>query len=299
MLADATQVTQSETGGGEGQTDLLFQESAGASLQTSTNTHVRHVVNTVEVETPKIIEEAERGKRSVIREKINQVAEHIKNPQIQSPNKVVEMPVAVQRQTFMVFPQIQVVEKTVEGPQLQIVEQIVETPETQTIQGDRTSESLGTAPVCQVTQAEIGGAIEIGAPIPAESASTIFVTAPVAETSPAAVLSVQPVSAAEYVARARAITNAHAAPVVECVIPAPTVTNGASPVTYVAPEASFQLPQEIVYEQPASVDEANGSQPVEHVHPPAPLTCAAPAVTHATRLPPATTSAVASRREAR
>ena len=41
-----------------------------------------------------------------------------------------------------------------------------------------------------------------------------------------------------------------------------------------------------MYEQPASVYEANGSQPVEYVQPPALLTCAAPAVTHATRLTP-------------
>ena len=72
---------------------------------------------------------------------------------------------------------------------------------------------------------------------------------------------------------------AHAAPVVE-------FTNGASPVTYAAQEASFQHPQEIVYEQPALMYEANGSQPVEYAHLPAPLTCAAPAVTHATRLTP-------------
>ena len=129
--------------------------------------------------------------------KINQVVEHIKNPQIpctnkvvdlmkdvlvvmqqqmpvqktaetsqlQFPNKVDEMPVAVQRQIPMVqtvqktmeipqlqcidkvvddrvvqIPQRQVVETTVGGPQLQIVEQIVETPETQTIQGARASE---------------------------------------------------------------------------------------------------------------------------------------------------------------
>ena len=38
------------------------------------NTHVQHVVNTVEVETPKIVKEAVRGKKSVIREKINQFA---------------------------------------------------------------------------------------------------------------------------------------------------------------------------------------------------------------------------------
>ena len=54
--------------------------------QQAANTHVQHVVNTVEVETPKIIKEAVRGQKSVIRETINQFAEHIKNPQIQFSN---------------------------------------------------------------------------------------------------------------------------------------------------------------------------------------------------------------------
>ena len=62
-----------------------------------------------------------------------------------------------------------------EGPELLIVDQIVEAPETQTIQRARTSEMSGTAFVCQVSQAEIGKVIEIGASIPAESASPIFV----------------------------------------------------------------------------------------------------------------------------
>ena len=65
--------------------------------QQGVNTQVRHVVSTVEVETPKIVKEAVRGKK-VIREKINQFPEHIKNPQIQFSNKVDEMPVVVQRQ---------------------------------------------------------------------------------------------------------------------------------------------------------------------------------------------------------
>ena len=318
----------------------------------------KHVVNTVEVETPKIIKEAVRGKKSVIREKLNQVMEHIKNPQIpytnkvvdlmkdvlvvmqqqmpvqktaetsqlQFPNKVDEMPVAVQRQipwsrlfrrpwrfhscsvltrwlmTLLCRFHREAVEKTVGGPQLQIVEQIVETPETQTIQGARTSERSGTAPVCQVTQAEIAEVIEIGASIPAESASPIFVTAPVLENYPVVVGSVQTAHVAEYMGPAHTVTCAHAAPVVECATAAPAIVNaapmvtyGASPVTYATRQASFQLPQEIVYEKLAPVYEASGSRPVEYVQPLAPLTCAAPAVTHATRPLPVTTMAVAHR----
>ena len=125
------------------------------------------------------------------------------------------------------------------GPQLQIVEQIVETPETQTIQGARTSERSGTAPVCQVTQVETGEVIEIGASIPAESASPIFVTAPVVENSPVVVGSVQPALVAEYMGFAPKVTCAHTAPVVEDATVAPAIVNaapmvrcGVSPVTH-------------------------------------------------------------------
>ena len=60
------------------------------------------------------------------------------------------------------------IEKTIGIPQLEIVEQIVETPETQTIQGARTSEKSGTAPVRHATQTEIVEVVEIEASIPEE-----------------------------------------------------------------------------------------------------------------------------------
>ena len=78
-------------------------------------------------------------------------------------------------------PCVQVLEKTAEIPQLQTVEIMGETPQTQIIQSARTSESSVTTPSCQMTQAEIGEVIEIGASIPAESESSVFVTAPVLE----------------------------------------------------------------------------------------------------------------------
>merc|ERR1712135_264711 len=115
-------------------------------------------------------------------------------------DKVVDVPVV----QVMQVPQVQVVEKTVEIPQLQIVEKIVEIPEIQTVQGTQTSESLGTAPVRQVAQAEIVEVVEIGAPLPAESAPPMFVTAPVLEAPPAPVV--------EYVAPAPAVTYAPVAP---------------------------------------------------------------------------------------
>ena len=103
-----------------------------------TNPQVQHVVNAVEAEMSKIIKETVQRKRPVINEKINQVTKHAE------------------------VSQVQVVEKTVGIPQLQTVEQIVETPETKTIQGARTSERSGTAPVRQVSQAGVGEAHPTG-----------------------------------------------------------------------------------------------------------------------------------------
>ena len=55
------------------------------------NTHVQHVVNTVEVERPKLAKET-------VQEKINQVTKHTKIPQVQFLNKVDDMLVDVQQQ---------------------------------------------------------------------------------------------------------------------------------------------------------------------------------------------------------
>merc|ERR1711945_20320 len=119
---------------------------------------------------------------------VQTVQKTIEIPQLQYVDKVVDVPVV----QVVQVPQVQVVEKTVEIPQLQIVEKIVEIPEIQTVQGTQTSESLGTAPVRQVAQAEIVEVVEIGAPLPAESAPPMFVTAPVLEAPPAVVEYVQP-----------------------------------------------------------------------------------------------------------
>ena len=103
------------------------------------NTHV-FVVNTVEVEMPEIIKVTVHGEKPVIQEKINQMTKHID------------------------VPQMQVVEKTVEGLLLQIVEKTVEVPEIQTVRGAQTSESLGTTPARQLAQAETVEVDKIGAP---------------------------------------------------------------------------------------------------------------------------------------
>ena len=90
----------------------------------SVNTHVQHVVNTAEVETPRIIKEAIRGKKSVIQEKIHQVTEHIRNPPIPYMKKVDDMHVAVQRQ----IPMVQTVQETKEIPQLRCTDEVVDNP---------------------------------------------------------------------------------------------------------------------------------------------------------------------------
>merc|ERR1712136_593623 len=105
--------------------------------------------------------------------------------------------------------------------------------------GTHTSESLGTAPIRQVAPAEIVEVVEIGAPLPAESAPPMFVTAPALEAPPVVVEYVQPTPVVEHVAPAPAVTYAPvapapvvhapvaAAPVVEYVAPAPTVAYAA------------------------------------------------------------------------
>ena len=84
--------------------EMLVDQTRGKALQTS-NTHAQHVASTVEVETPKIIKEAVRGKKFVIWKKISQVVEHIKNPKFLYTNKVLDLmkdvPVVMQQQMLV------------------------------------------------------------------------------------------------------------------------------------------------------------------------------------------------------
>ena len=82
------------------------------------NTHVQHVVNTVEVERPKLAKET-------VQETINQVTKHIRIPQVQFLNKVDDMLVDVQQQ---IRPMTQTVQKSTEIPQLQFLDQVVDVP---------------------------------------------------------------------------------------------------------------------------------------------------------------------------
>ena len=94
------------------------------STQQVANTHVQHVVNTVEAEMPKIIKETVQRKRPIIQEKINQVTKHIKIPQVQFLTKVDDMPVVVQRQVSTA----QTVQKALEVPPLQFTDKVNDIP---------------------------------------------------------------------------------------------------------------------------------------------------------------------------
>ena len=88
------------------------------------NTHVQHVVDTVEVEKPKITELTVQRKKPNIQEKINQVTKHIKIPQAQFLDKANDMLVDVQRQ----IPVVQTMQKTMEVPLLQFTDKAVDNP---------------------------------------------------------------------------------------------------------------------------------------------------------------------------
>ena len=85
-------------------------------------THAQHVVNTVEVEKPKIIELTVQRKKPIIQEKINQVTKHVEIPFPQFTDKVVDKFVVVQRQISTVL----IVQKNMEISQLQVNDEVVD-----------------------------------------------------------------------------------------------------------------------------------------------------------------------------
>ena len=165
--------------------DRIQQRAVETVVQTQqgVTTHVQHVVNTIEVEKPKIIKETAQRKKPITQEKINQATKHVEVPEVplsQFTDKVIDKPVVAQRQIPMVqavqktiqlqcvdeatddpgvqVPRAQVVEKTVGIPQFQIVEKTIEAPQLQI--GAQTSESLGSAPVRQVAQVSTTGVVK-------------------------------------------------------------------------------------------------------------------------------------------
>ena len=139
------------------------------------------------VEVPKIISQNRIQQRTMKQIVDDPVVQVVQIPQVHDVEKTAEIPVMTQRQNHMV----QTVQMPMETPQLQIVGEIV--------RDTQTSDSLGTAPVRQGVQAEIGEVVDIRAPFPTESASPIFVTTPVLENSPIVVDVSVPQAAEELV----------------------------------------------------------------------------------------------------
>ena len=94
---------------------------------------------------------------------------------LQVTDKVSDVPAVLVVQV----PQVQVVVETVQIPELPFVEKTVLIPESGTVKDTQTSESVNTAFVRHVTQAEMIDVVEVGAPLPGESASPTSVTVPV------------------------------------------------------------------------------------------------------------------------
>ena len=132
-----------------------------SAMHGDVNTHVQHVVHTVEVERPRIIKQTVQ--EPIIQEKIllqfiNKVIENpivvqtvqktIEISQLQDIGEVVDVPVVLVAQV----PRVKVVEEAVETPQLQIVKKTIEIPEIRMVRGTQTSESLGTARTGQLAQ---------------------------------------------------------------------------------------------------------------------------------------------------
>ena len=84
--------------------------------QQGVNTRAQHIVNTVEVERPKIIKQT--GQKPIIQEKINQVTKPVEMPVTRCTDKVVDIPVVAQRQISTV----QTVQTSIEIPQLPVVD---------------------------------------------------------------------------------------------------------------------------------------------------------------------------------
>ena len=89
--------------------------------QQAMNTYVQHVVDTVEVERPKIIDGTVQ--KPIIQEKINPVTKHVEVSLSQFTDKAMDIPVVAQRQISR-----ETVQKSTEIPQLRYCDQVVDVP---------------------------------------------------------------------------------------------------------------------------------------------------------------------------
>ena len=134
--AKARAVISQKTGGAESFSYVLTQTSfpqLSRSVLSSqgVNTHVQHVVDTVKVEKPEIIKQTVQ--KSIIQEKTRHVevpvlqivkkTVEIPGTLLQFTDKVVDIPVVVQRQIPIV---VRTVQKTTDIPQLQCIDKVID-----------------------------------------------------------------------------------------------------------------------------------------------------------------------------
>ena len=111
------------------------------------NTHAQHVIDTVEVERPKIIDETVQ--KSIIQEKINPVTKHVEVPLSQFTGKAMNIPVVAQRQIFT-----ETVQKTIEIPQLQCIDEVIDVPAVLVVPVPQVQVSGRTVEISQLQTAE-------------------------------------------------------------------------------------------------------------------------------------------------
>ena len=130
--------------------------------QQGVNACVQHVVNAVEVEKYKIIEETVQRMKPIIQEKINQETKGMKIPLLQFTDKVVDNPVVAQRQISMAL----VVQKSIEIPQLQHCDEVTDVPVVPVVQVPRVcAVKKKTAEIPQLQVVDVPVVLVVQAPL--------------------------------------------------------------------------------------------------------------------------------------
>ena len=131
---------------------LASRVASAMHAETSTgdvNTHVQHVIDTVEVERPTIIDETVQ--KPIIQEKINPVTKHVEVSLSQFTDKAMDIPVVAPRQ---ILPMTQTVQKTIEIPQLQCIDEVIDVPAVLVVPVPQVQVSGKTVEISQLQTAE-------------------------------------------------------------------------------------------------------------------------------------------------
>ena len=131
---------------------LASRVASAMHAETSTgdvNTHVQHVIDTVEVERPTIIDETMQ--KPIIQEKINPVTKHVEVSLSQFTDKAMDIPVVAPRQILLMT---QTVQKTIEIPQLQCIDEVIDVPAVLVVPVPQVQVSGKTVEISQLQTAE-------------------------------------------------------------------------------------------------------------------------------------------------